>query len=474
MSEDKDDDFKVWPTNVDRDHFRKVMEAASPGELLHSYGKKVTSTEVGQHIADAYLFFARAMEEWLGTTKESAKRIGALYQAIREHLQMVVIDLGRDDDAQMIFETLNARGTPLLPSDLVKNFLLHEIQKEGHDLEAVYQKYWRKFDEDDEYWRAEIGRGHARRARIDVFLQHYLTLRRGDEVEVGHLYSAFRDSVRNGATGAKQQLEDLQAYAGVYRTFSTFKADSRRGRFFTRLDLMDVGTAYPFLLELFKRFGDETETVDEALLWLESWLVRRMVCQLNTRGYNQLFIGLLKTLKGPAPALPRRVQDFLSSSDAESSRWPPDKEFKRAWCDTPVYYDLVRQRVRMLLEALELHLRSAKTEKVSLEETLTIEHIMPQQWAKHWPFSEGGNSAKAEEERQRLVHTMGNLTLLNKKLNPAISNGPWRAKRPELRKHSVLKLNVEVVDHDEWDEDTIGERSATLFEMAKRIWPFPK
>ncbi len=101
-----------------------------------------------------------------------------------------------------------------------------------------------------------------------------------------------------------------------------------------------------------------------------------MVCQLNTRGYNQLFIGLLKTLKGPASALPRRVQASLSSSDAESSRWPPDKEFKRAWCDAPVYYDLVRQRVRMLLEALELHLRSAKTENVSLEETLTIEHIM--------------------------------------------------------------------------------------------------
>src|SRR5437870_1960887 len=88
-----------------------IRYGTSPGDLLHSYGKKVTSTEVGQHIADAYLFFARTMEEWLGTTKESAKRIGALYQAIREHLQMVVIDLGRDDDAQMIFETLNARGT---------------------------------------------------------------------------------------------------------------------------------------------------------------------------------------------------------------------------------------------------------------------------------------------------------------------------------------------------------------------------
>src|SRR5574341_441630 len=249
LSEDKDDDFKVWPTNADRDHFRRVMEATSPADLLHKYDKRGSASLVGHHIADAYLFYSKAIDEWIGTSKDAPKRIGALYQAIREHLQMVVIDLGRDDDAQMIFETLNARGTPLLPSDLVKNFLLHQLQKEGEDVDKLYAKYWSPFDQDDEYWREEIGRGHARRARIDIFLKHYLTLRKGDEVEVGHLYSAFRDFVRDGDNGSRKHLQELQEYASVFRSFSKFKADSRRGRFFARLESMDVGTAYPFLLE---------------------------------------------------------------------------------------------------------------------------------------------------------------------------------------------------------------------------------
>jgi len=220
LSEDKDEDFKVWPTNVDQDHFRKVMEADSPAELLRSYGKKATSVAIGKPIADAYLFFHRAIEEWVGADKPAAsERVAALYRAIREHLQMVVIDLGRDNDAQMIFETLNARGTSLLPSNLVKNFLFHELQKEGHALDDLYKKYWRRFDEDDEHWREEVGRGHARRARIDLFLQHYLTLMRGDEVEVGHLYSTFRDFVREGA-GPKHQLEDLVRHPRVLRAGS--------------------------------------------------------------------------------------------------------------------------------------------------------------------------------------------------------------------------------------------------------------
>ena len=66
---------------------------------------------------------------------------------------MVVIELDKDDDAQLIFETLNARGTPLLPSDLVKNFLFHKAENEGEKIEPLYAKYWKKFDDESQYWR---------------------------------------------------------------------------------------------------------------------------------------------------------------------------------------------------------------------------------------------------------------------------------------------------------------------------------
>jgi hypothetical protein len=474
LSEDRDDDFKVWPTNSDQSHFRKVMEVASPTELLRGYGKKTTSTSIGNPIADAYLYFFRSIDEWVGKKEgEVSKRIAALYQAIREHLQMVVIDLGRDDDAQMIFETLNARGTKLLPSDLVKNFLFYEVKKDGHNLDDLYRKHWRSFDEDSDYWRGETGRGHARRARIDLFLQQYLTLKRADEVEVDHLYSTYRDYVRDESGGARRQLEELHAYADVYRSFDRFPADSGEGRFFYRVTTMDVGTAYPFLIELFHRFEEEKEAILDPLGCLESWLVRRMVCQLNTRSYNRLFIEMLKTLNGPATGLGGRVRSFLRSSDAESNRWPSDKEFKRAWCETPFYQELVRERVRMMLEALELHLRTGKTEKVTLQERLTIEHLMPRKWHNHWPLPDNVGAEQATEQREGVLHTIGNLTLLTKKLNPAISNGPWRSKRPEIRKHSVLKLNVDIAACERWDEEAIRERSRSLFDHARKIWPYP-
>jgi hypothetical protein len=65
------------------------------------------------------------------------------------------------------------------------------------------------------------------------------------------------------------------------------------------------------------------------------------------------------------------------------------------------------------------------------------------------------------------------LTLVNEKLNPALSNAAWASKRQELAKHSVLHLNKDLLDGvaDSWDESLIRERGSHLAELATKVWP---
>src|SRR5690606_10804621 len=119
------------------------------------------------------------------------RRVAGLYGAIRDQLRLVVIDLDDKDDAQAIFETLNARGAPLLSADLIKNSLLADLP--AAEAEEAYRLYWQQFDNDGHFWRELVGRGHAQRARIETFLQHSLTLMTGETVSAGHLYNAYRD-----------------------------------------------------------------------------------------------------------------------------------------------------------------------------------------------------------------------------------------------------------------------------------------
>ncbi len=467
LSDDPDDLYKVWPTNVDQEQFRRVMQVKSADEV------DLTSLPGTHLIADAYIFFYQTIYEWLQNQDSGfERRIDILYDTLCDSVRMVVIDLDREDDAQLIFETLNARGTPLLPSELVKNFLLRRATQEGGKVEQLYRQYWLPFDANAEYWRRELGPGHAKRARIDLYLQHYLTLKAGDDVPVAHLYTAFREYANNGDKASKH-LESLQRYAQVYQSFDTLDRQTREGIFFRRLGQMDITTAYPFLLELLARYGEKTAQVRKVLVDIESFLVRRLVCQLSTRGYNRLFIDLLTTLDGPENELASRVRSFLLSSEAESNRWPKDPDFRQAWLNTPVYSRLRRERVRMLLEALERQLYTELSEKGEDRSGLPIEHLLPQEWEEHWPLPADATRPDADLDREQLLHTVGNLTLLTKKLNSKISNSAWRTKRPAILKHSALTLNRQLEDYREWDEETILIRGRALFKVARQIWPFP-
>jgi hypothetical protein len=467
LSDDTDYTFKVWPTNADRDQFRTVMTSGSRERVAEF-------NESNKHqlrlISEAYLFFAEAFADWVGTAElETTRSMDALYMALRDDLHIVVIDLEKEDDAQEIFQTLNTLGTPLLTSDLVKNYLFRLATQQGEDTERLYQQYWAMFDADQDYWREETRQGRLRRPRVDLFVQHYLTLRLTQEINISHLFSKFRDYVglTNGNTAARH-MALFRSYADVYRGFDRFPPNSQEAVFIRRLDQLDTTTAYPLLLEAFKRFpgADSSEELGQIMHDLESYFVRRTVCELTTKGYNRVFVELIKGLDATSFSAPN-VRTLLLEQTAEASRWPDDEEFRRAWLTLSFYRRVKRSKVRMILEALESALHTNKTEIVSVEDGLTIEHLMPREWERHWPLG-----TASDDERDELVNTIGNLTLLTKSLNPSVSNGPWTKKRTEILKHSALNLNRGLPES--WDEGTIRDRTETLFKAATKLWPRPQ
>ncbi|MFO0734162.1 MAG: DUF1524 domain-containing protein [Nitrospiraceae bacterium] len=93
----------------------------------------------------------------------------------------------------------------------------------------------------------------------------------------------------------------------------------------------------------------------------------------------------------------------------------------------------------------------------------------------HWPHPDG---ARGEGEREALIHTIGNLTLLTTKLNSKVSNGPWlgaTGKKHGLEAHDVLFLNRELVKSvsDNWTDASIRSRSDELAKAIVEIWPAP-
>jgi hypothetical protein len=477
--------FKLWPSRIDRQAFEWVMDNNLTG----------SSSAIDSRVAQAHQFFQDSIAEWAdvnGDPDKASRRLRALAQVLQDQLQIVAITLAPNDDDQLIFETLNDRGTPLLAADLIKNYVFQRCEEIGADVDSWSEKYWLDFDTD--WWRDEVAQGRLYRSRIDLFLQYWLTMRIRDEIGTGEVFSRFRnyaDEHLQDVGAAEAFLAGLRRDADTFRDFAQLDPTTVRGSFHSRvIEALELGVFIPLLLWLISENHDTPpDQIDRALTATESWAVRRTLLRQTMKDVNKLVVALLRALdRYPLGQVGEATAAFLLDQTADARVWPSDDELRQALPETRLYGNIKQQRLRAVLSAVEMKSRSDRHEDVSLPTRLDIEHIMPQGWRTHW--GEGVvQDLERSIRRDFLVNTLGNLTLVTQKLNVALSNRPWTDAEAErvaptgkdagkgkwslLDRFSVLMLNKDVVgEHvDAWTEQDIIARTKTLTDVLIGVWP---
>lgn len=483
--------FKLWPSQADRDAFAQAMADAEQW--------------IGEHrIIDAHRFFKKEAERWLtgkpddddqvppGTEEQ---RVEALSSVLQDGLQLVAIDLTGHDDAQLIFETLNDRGTPLLKADLIKNWVFRRGEQLGSDVDEWSRTHWADFD--GIWWREEITQGRQSRSRVDIFMQYWLTMRRLDEVKVENIFRVFTsyaEPLMSDAADAEALMSALRKDADTYRNLAQLDETTPEGRFHSRvIETMELAATTPlFLLLLSINHAVPADQRKIGLQAIESWVIRRTLLRQTTKDVNRFMVAVLKALDGVDPAeAGDRIYAYLSEQTAETRFWPSDAQMSSRLPDQRVYGNIRQGRLRVVFGAVEQFLRSQSSmyEAVQLPAALEIEHVMPQGWRSHWD-PEPKLSPEAAADRDRLVNSIGNLTLVTKSLNGSLSNRPWtdgaaaglveggeggKGKRTLLNAFSLLVMNKEILDDhvEAWTENDIIERSSALAHAIGQVWPGP-
>ncbi len=450
---DADEIFKLWPTSNDREAFRHAMHN---GYATDGYEDSL--------IVQAHEYFQLQAKHWLGSNAEEMQvRAEALETAVTGMLQMVVIDLGQSDDPHVIFETLNARGTPLRESDLIKNFVSSKSGKE--DL-------WG--DLDHNWWQEDFRQGRLIRPRIDALLDYWLETQISDDVSAGQVFNMFRKISTNRPI--EEVVSQVKSDLSNYRRYEAGTRAEVEEVFHYRAGVMQMGAFTPVLLTVLSKPDDARF---DALRALESFLVRRMVCRATTKDYNRLALDLVQALNGcEAEDTGGVVVGFLSGQKADSRLWPSDEDVEVALSTLPLYRLLTRGRLRLILEGVEEQFRKKSlAEESEVPKNLTIEHVLPQSWDEHWPLPAICDEREARQERNVLLHTIGNLTLVTQHLNSVASNAPWMCKRATLEEHSVLFLNRFLLTESKdlmWDEQIIKARSQRISKLVCEMWPAPE
>lgn len=232
-------------------------------------------------------------------------------------------------------------------------------------------------------------------------------------------------------------------------------------------------TINPLLLRLWAS-DMAVEDKQKSLDLLLSLIVRRAVCGLGSKNYNNLFLTVIAALEKSGWTY-EVLSTFLLGLTAESGRFPHDAEFEVAIASKPLYETLGPARVRALLSEIETAKRGKKQEDKSLPDTLTVEHILPQTWREHWPMD--GDTQPTKDDyyqaishvlednsmvgrivrRNRVKHTLGNLTLVTQSFNSSVSNLAFPIKRQEFEDQSILMLTRDFVKCENWGETEIED-----------------
>ena len=504
MERPEQERYKLWPTLVNRDVFCQIISAGSPAKLIELFpvrhgttktGRRKRTPEPRERLVEAYEFFIEKIGAACAvcTSAETADELLiSLLGVLRDSFTVVEIILGENDDSQEIFNSLNARGKPLSQSDLLRSYIFMRAEKIEADRDRLYSTYWSRFE--SAWWDEETRRGNQTSSRLDTLTRTLLSSKLGCAIDVRRVHSAYTSWIETETPYAtlEDELGEFVSY-GVYFEQLNGKSEGPLVGFGRRMHTWETTTVFPLAIYLAAEGSLSTQELTTALDQIESFIVRRAVCGLQTKEYNKFFIEVIARLRKSMEKGGRLLMDIFSAGEGETRRFPSDQEFAAAWKAEPLYNRLSSGQLSLMFRGLEAEIRSNRAEATAIPD-LTVEHIMPQQWTDNYSIAgelvpKDMNSewffGRSDEEKERyerlrphiqrrrnLIHSIGNLTVVTQPLNAAMRNAGFEEKKKYLRE-SVLALNRHFDQIAEWNEGAIEDRADRLLRHARTLWVGP-
>jgi hypothetical protein len=429
-----------------QDHIQKMGEP----ELAINPGAEETG------MASAYDFALEGFSSLLepiqtssASPRRKATSIRRKLEGLRDSLlslDVIVVQLDNEDDAYIVFETLNTRGKDLEPKDLIKNHLTRLLPPRSQDIDAAKIK-----------WNNLLKAIDASAANINPSQYlHHNWLSRYDYTPEKTLYRRVKRQVgRNDAMAYLDGLlEDVEPYRRIFEpdNFLWSRQEQNLKDSLSALAVFKVRQPTPLLLSLLRAYSAgrlSLRQVKIALAAIERFhfLYTAIAGQSSSGGISMMYAAVARDLTSEtnAQARGKRLQEFRRRL-RERTR---DEDVFSAGFGNLRYSSVDtkgKPLVAYVLKRADQLLRT--TDAAVAYERMTIEHIAPQN-----PADPG-----------HLVDeypSIGNLILVSEDLNTRLRNRPFAEKKRILRRARVPMDEV-LASAEEWGPDQIQQRTQVL------------
>lgn len=392
------------------------------------------------------------LQQDLFTPENSIIKLKALRDKFLS-LKLVFIQLDNEDDAYLIFETLNARGRDLRTSDLVKNLLLKTIKSANTSYDSPKQAWNKLIKGFDDISENDV---------IDVFLLHYW-ISKQEYTTDKKLFSCIKGYISKSPNNAKELLEDLSASAIDYcKMLSPENTTWTKEQFEIKLSLealnsFKVKQQSSFVLSLLSAYRERKITLKQLRFMITKiehfHFVFNAITQQRSSGsiasmYSQHAINLSRT------NTPDDIQQILSSLSRKlEEKVPSYEEFEVKFLE--LKYLSNKTRNKPVIKYALRRLIGNNTNGLDINhDNLTIEHLIPEAQIKN-----GSNP--------EMIGSIGNLILTDSYTNGHKLKDKNPTEKIKLLTQAGYPLNKFFLDNREWDDSGVLERTK---KMSKSLY----
>ena len=378
-------------------------------------------------------------------------------------LYVVCVPISEEDNAQKIFESINATGVKLTSADLIRNFMLMDLHSDTQ--EDYYAKYWKKLEENISQDSKEL----------EMFFRMFLAIKTYNLVAKNSVYRNFVDWVEEKEYEIKPLFEELLKYAKAYNKLLKKDISNFDGNLKTALrDFRNVNSDIPLSITLeFMRMVDDNvlsvDVVADMIQAINAYMIRRSICDINSQNVSKLFPSVLKRVIDKCDGNYDNILKILNqemvgnNAGTSGSYMPTDRQMHEFLFNANVYK---RPALRIVLDRLELENNPAPVDLSKL----SVEHLMPQTATEEW-LEELDTDIETYMDN---LHRLGNLTLATKPDNSKMKNLTWEYKNKILEKTAHLTLNVPLLQISRWDLKQIDIRTKELIDRICELYPYPE
>jgi Protein of unknown function DUF262/Protein of unknown function (DUF1524) len=392
---------------------------------------------------------------------QSGPRQTAFLRSLRDKmlgLRVIWIEHGNEDDAYVVFETLNSRGKDLEVVDLLKNHLLGKLRRGNNPAADAPREQWNRV-------RSTI---QDSQANIDInrFIQHWW-LSQEAYVAQRKLFGDIKKTVRTRADASErlQQLEqDAPWYRAIYEPHSRpwGPEESEIPRALQALSDFGVTQPAPLLLALLRARRDGTASLGAIIQTLQTierfhFQFTAIAQQSSSGGVSEMYAKHARELSSAGSRQIAATRLRLART-ALVDRIPDEATFKSAFVERLVLTDELsrdKKLVQYVLKRLTEHVRP----NTRLDDG-TVEHLIPQSQIGVVPANVVGN--------------IGNLLWVSERLNARLDNRTMQQKRRILQGYRSLYDLDDILATAQWGPDEITERAERLATVARQnVWRLP-